>query len=77
MDATGPVVSAIQGSKSTLDKTLVLFLSKILKVILLALSVWGSLLGLIGMIIALPLTSLLISYYKRFVLKNEADETGY
>lgn len=39
MDATGPVVSAIQGSKSTLDKTLVLFLSKILKVILLALSV--------------------------------------
>ena len=39
MDATGPVVSAIQGSKSTLDKTLVLFLSKILKVVLLVLSV--------------------------------------
>ena len=45
--------------------------------ILLALSVWGSLLGLIGMILALPLTSILISYYKRFVLKNEEDETGY
>lgn len=39
MDATGPVVSAIQGSKSTLDKTLVLFLSKILKVVLLVLSI--------------------------------------
>lgn len=39
--------------------------------ILLALSVWGSLLGIVGMIIALPLTSLLISYYKRFVLKDE------
>lgn len=39
--------------------------------ILLALSVWGSLLGVVGMIIALPLTSLLVSYYKRFVLKDE------
>lgn len=32
-------------------------------VILLSLSVWGSLLGLIGLIIALPLTTLLLSYY--------------
>lgn len=37
-------------------------------VILLSLSVWGSLLGFIGLIIALPLTTLLISYYRRFVL---------
>lgn len=37
--------------------------------ILLSLSIWGSLLGIVGMIIALPLTTLLISYYKRFVLK--------
>ena len=37
-------------------------------VILLSLSVWGSLLGFIGLIIALPLTTLIISYYKRFVL---------
>lgn len=37
--------------------------------ILLSLSIWGSLLGVVGMIIALPLTTLLISYYKRFVLK--------
>lgn len=42
--------------------------------ILLALSVWGSLLGIVGMIIALPMTSLLVSYYKRFVLKDKADE---
>ncbi|MCB0565152.1 MAG: AI-2E family transporter [Phaeodactylibacter sp.] len=40
-------------------------------VILLALSVWGGLFGIIGMIIALPMTSLLINYYKRFVLKRE------
>ena len=40
-------------------------------VILLSLSVWGSLLGFAGMIIALPLTTLLISYYKRFVLNKE------
>lgn len=44
-------------------------------VILLALSVWGSLLGIVGMIIALPLTTLLVSYYKRFILvkKEESD----
>jgi predicted PurR-regulated permease PerM len=34
---------------------------------LLSLSVWGSLLGLVGMIIALPLTTLLIAYYNRYV----------
>lgn len=39
-------------------------------IILLSLSVWGCLLGFIGLIIALPLTSLCISYYKRFVLKE-------
>jgi len=37
-------------------------------VILLSLSVWGVLLGIVGLIIALPMTTLLISYYKRFVL---------
>ncbi len=41
-------------------------------VILLSLSVWGSLLGFIGLIIALPLTTLLISYYRRFVLEEKA-----
>ena len=44
-------------------------------VILLSLSVWGSLLGLIGLIIALPLTMLCISYYKRFVLHEPQDRT--
>lgn len=39
-------------------------------VILLSLSVWGSLMGMVGMIIALPMTTLIISYYKRFVLKE-------
>lgn len=39
-------------------------------VILLSLSVWGSLLGFIGLIIALPLTTLLSSYYRRYVLKD-------
>jgi predicted PurR-regulated permease PerM len=37
-------------------------------VILLSLSIWGSLIGVTGMIIALPMTTLMISYYKRFVL---------
>lgn len=37
-------------------------------VILLSLSVWGYLLGFIGLIIALPLTTLCISYYRRYVL---------
>jgi predicted PurR-regulated permease PerM len=40
-------------------------------VILLSLSIWGSLLGIVGMIIALPITTLLISYYKRFILNKE------
>ena len=40
-------------------------------VILLSLSVWGSLLGFIGLIIALPLTTILFSYYRRFVLHND------
>ncbi len=40
-------------------------------VILLSLSVWGYLLGLIGLIIALPLTNLLLSYYRRFIERDE------
>ena len=43
-------------------------------VILLSLSVWGSLLGLVGMIIALPATSLILSYYRRFLRKQEAED---
>ncbi len=45
-------------------------------IILLSLSVWGSLMGIIGMIIALPVTSLLIAYYKRYVLKPVSPDAG-
>lgn len=41
-------------------------------IILLSLSVWGSLLGLIGMIIAIPVTTLLVTYYQRYVVKIPA-----
>lgn len=40
-------------------------------VILLSLSVWGSLLGIVGMIIAIPMTTLLLSYYKEFIVSAE------
>ena len=40
-------------------------------IILLSLSVWGSLMGFVGLIIALPLTTLIISYYERFILGHE------
>lgn len=43
-------------------------------VILLSLSIWGSLMGMVGMIIALPMTTLMVSYYKRFVLKETNTE---
>lgn len=43
-------------------------------VMLLALSVWGSLLGVAGMIIALPITTVMISYYKRYVINEDHDE---
>jgi predicted PurR-regulated permease PerM len=40
-------------------------------IILLSLSIWGSLLGILGMIIALPLTTLSIDYYQKFVIRKE------
>lgn len=40
-------------------------------IILLSLSVWGSLLGFIGLIIALPLTTMLLAYYKNLVIKRD------
>ena len=36
-------------------------------IILLSLSIWGSLFGLIGLIIALPMTTLILSYYDRYI----------
>ncbi|MBR5298398.1 MAG: AI-2E family transporter [Parabacteroides sp.] len=52
--------------------------------ILLSLSIWGTLLGFIGLIIALPMTTLFFSYYKRFILMegesivtNETKKTDH
>lgn len=39
-------------------------------IILLSLSIWGKLLGMLGLLIALPMTCLLIIYYRRLVLKQ-------
>ncbi len=44
-------------------------------ILLLSLSIWGALLGFIGLIIALPLTTLLIAYYQRYVTREEEEET--
>lgn len=40
-------------------------------ILLLSLSVWGAILGFIGLIVALPLTTLLITYWKKYVTKEE------
>lgn len=42
-------------------------------IILLSLSIWGTLLGFVGMIIALPLTTLFLSYYERYVIGDEPE----
>ena len=42
-------------------------------ILLLSLSVWGALLGFVGLIVALPLTTLLLAYYKRYVTKEEDE----
>ncbi|MBW2480393.1 MAG: AI-2E family transporter [Deltaproteobacteria bacterium] len=39
--------------------------------IMLSLSIWGKLLGLLGMIIALPVTYLLLVYYRRLILLHK------
>lgn len=40
--------------------------------ILLSLSIWGALFGVIGMILALPITTLIISYYQRYIANRGA-----
>lgn len=40
-------------------------------IILLSLSIWGFLLGVVGMIIAIPLTTLLLAYYKEMIASYE------
>ncbi len=44
-------------------------------IILLSLSVWGTLLGFIGLIIALPLTTLILAYYDRYITHREDGKT--
>ena len=43
-------------------------------VILLALAIWGKLLGILGMIVALPMTTILIAYIKRYHEINSVQE---
>ena len=45
--------------------------------ILLSLSVWGKLLGVLGLIVALPLTTLLLGYLKRYHEINSELPVGY
>jgi len=45
-------------------------------IILLSLSIWGKLLGVLGLLIALPLTCLLLAYYRRFVVPAEPEDAG-
>ncbi|NDV68025.1 AI-2E family transporter [Dysgonomonas sp. 25] len=47
-------------------------------IILLSLSIWGSLLGIVGMIIAIPLTTLLLAYYREFLSSydNKNNDDG-
>jgi len=40
-------------------------------IILLSLSIWGSLLGVIGMLIAIPVSNLIVSYYKAFIQQED------
>lgn len=43
-------------------------------VLLLSLSVWGSILGFIGLIVALPLTTLIVAYWGRYVTRETKQE---
>lgn len=43
-------------------------------IILFSLSVWGCLLGILGMIIALPMTTLVIAYYNKYISSREGAE---
>ncbi len=44
--------------------------------VLLSLSIWGSLMGLMGMLLALPLTAVIVSYYKRFALHRVPEKVA-
>ena len=46
-------------------------------ILLLSLSVWGALLGFIGLIVALPLTTLLIAYWQIYVTREKPHYENY
>lgn len=46
-------------------------------IILLSLCVWGAIFGVIGMIIALPMTTLIISYYSRYVANRGVSSRAH
>lgn len=60
----GVLVPKIQGESMGLSPWL----------ILLALSVWGKLLGFLGLLIALPMTCLCLSYYRRMLARRQSSE---
>lgn len=43
-------------------------------VVLLSLSVWGYIAGIIGLMVALPLTTLILAYYQRYILEEAVEE---
>jgi predicted PurR-regulated permease PerM len=45
-------------------------------IMLLSIAIWGSLLGILGMIIALPFSTLIITYYRKYVLDSSPDPTA-
>ena len=46
-------------------------------VVLLSLSVWGYIAGIIGLMVALPLTTLMLAYYQRYILEEHAQDESY
>lgn len=66
------VVQAIQDLYLT-PKIMGKFMGLNPAIILLSLSIWGTLLGFIGLIIALPLTTLVLSYYNRYVIEVDKE----
>jgi len=43
-------------------------------IILLSLSIWGKILGFVGLLLAIPLTNLILSYYNTFISKSNKYE---
>ena len=46
-------------------------------VVLLSLSVWGYIAGIIGLMVALPLTTLMLAYYQRYILEEPGQDESY